>query len=52
MSYRSASAAELLGVKPKNTETALALAYSVEKGLPVSALEKFAGRVSPHDRQT
>ena len=49
MSYRSASAAELLGVKPKNTETALALAYSVEKGLPVSALEKFAGRVSPHD---
>ena len=49
MSYRSATAAELLGVKPKNTETTLTLAYSVEKGLPVSALDKFAGRISPHD---
>jgi putative toxin-antitoxin system antitoxin component (TIGR02293 family) len=49
MSYQAATAAELLGVKPKNTETTLTLAYSVEKGLPVSALDKFAGRVSPHD---
>jgi uncharacterized protein (DUF2384 family) len=42
MSYQAATAAELLGVKPKNTETTLTLAYSVEKGLPVSALDKFA----------
>ncbi|TMJ78679.1 MAG: DUF2384 domain-containing protein, partial [Alphaproteobacteria bacterium] len=30
-------------------ETTLTLAYSVEKGLPVSALDRFAGRVSPQD---
>lgn len=49
MSYQGAMVADLLGVKPKNTETTLTLAYSIEKGLPVSALEKFAGRVSPQD---
>jgi len=49
MSYQGAILADLLGVKPKNSETTLTLAYSVEKGLPVSALDKFAGRVSPHD---
>ena len=49
MRYQAATAAELLGVKPKNTETTLTLAYSVQKGLPVSALDKFAGRVSPND---
>jgi putative toxin-antitoxin system antitoxin component (TIGR02293 family) len=49
MSYQGATVADLLGVKPKNTETMLTLAYSVKKGLPVSALDKFAGRVCPHD---
>jgi putative toxin-antitoxin system antitoxin component (TIGR02293 family) len=49
MRFQAATAAELLGVKPKNTETTLTLAYSVEKGLPVSALDKFADRVSPND---
>jgi putative toxin-antitoxin system antitoxin component (TIGR02293 family) len=49
MAYQGALVADLLGVKPKNTETTLTLAYSVEKGLPVSALDKFAGRVSPND---
>ena len=49
MTFKSTSVADLLGVKPKRTETALALAYSVQKGLPVSALDKFAGHVSPHD---
>jgi len=29
MGYQAATAAELLGVKPKNTETTLTLAYSV-----------------------
>ena len=49
MRYQAATAAELLGVKPRNTETTLTLAYSVEKGLPVSALDKFADRISPND---
>src|SRR3954451_12932623 len=49
MSYPGATVANLLGVKPKKAETTLTLAYSVEKGLPVSALERFAGRVSPND---
>ena len=49
MSRQAAILADLLGVKPKNTETTLTLASSVEKGLPVSALEKLAGRISPQD---
>ena len=49
MSYPGAIVADLLGVKPRKAETTLALAYSVEKGLPVSALDRFAGRVSPQD---
>jgi putative toxin-antitoxin system antitoxin component (TIGR02293 family) len=38
----------LLGIKPKR-ESRLSLATSVEKGLPVSALDRIAGRVSPED---
>jgi putative toxin-antitoxin system antitoxin component (TIGR02293 family) len=38
---------DLLGVKPKRTRPVLGLAYSVQKGLPVSALDRVAGRVSP-----
>ena len=49
MSHQAAILADLLGVKPKNSETTVTLARSVEKGLPVSALDKFAGRVSPQD---
>ncbi len=49
MGHQGAVVADLLGVKPKNTEITLTLASSVEKGLPVSALEKFANRVSPQD---
>lgn len=41
--------ASLLGIKPKKSETLLTFAYSVEKGLPVSALDTFAGHVCPHD---
>jgi putative toxin-antitoxin system antitoxin component (TIGR02293 family) len=40
---------DLLGVRPKQTEPTLSLAYSVQKGLPVSALDRVAGRVSPDD---
>src|SRR6266513_3503709 len=49
MSNLTAILHELLGVKPKRTEPTLTLAYSVQKGLPVSALDRVAGRVSPND---
>ncbi len=49
MAYKSATVADLLGVRPKKAETTLTLAYSVQKGLPVSALDRFAGLVSPQD---
>src|SRR5436190_16527063 len=49
MRNQAAILRDLLGMKPKNMETALTLAYSVQKGLPVSALDRFAGRVSPQD---
>jgi putative toxin-antitoxin system antitoxin component (TIGR02293 family) len=49
MAYKSATVADLLGVKPRKAETTLTLAYSVQKGLPVAALDRFAGRVSPED---
>ena len=51
MSYQSAAVADLLGVKSRKEQTPLTLASSVEKGLPVSALEKFANLVSPQDVQ-
>ena len=40
---------DLLGMKPRKAETPLTLAVSVQNGLPVSALVKFAGGVSPQD---
>lgn len=49
MSNLTAILHDLLGVKPKRTEPALSLAHSVQKGLPVSALDRVAGRVSPND---
>src|SRR5579862_342389 len=49
MSRPAVAIADLLGVKPRNRESPLALANSVEKGLPVSALDTFAGHVAPHD---
>ncbi|MET4215969.1 putative toxin-antitoxin system antitoxin component (TIGR02293 family) [Bradyrhizobium sp. LB7.2] len=49
MSSQGTILANLLGIKSRTPETALALAISVEKGLPVSALDKFAGRISPLD---
>jgi putative toxin-antitoxin system antitoxin component (TIGR02293 family) len=49
MAYKAASVADLLGVKPKKPETTLTLAYSVARGLPVSALDKFATLVAPED---
>ena len=49
MTYHGTMIAELLGVKSKKAETVLGLAHRVEKGLPVSALDKIAGYVCPHD---
>jgi putative toxin-antitoxin system antitoxin component (TIGR02293 family) len=49
MGNQTAILHELLGVKPKRTEPTLTLAYSVQKGLPVSALDRVAVRVSPSD---
>jgi len=49
MSSQGTILANLLGIKSRTPEGALALASSVEKGLPVSALDKFAGRISPLD---
>jgi putative toxin-antitoxin system antitoxin component (TIGR02293 family) len=40
---------DLLGVKSRSTEPVLSLAYSIQKGLPVSALDRVAGHVSPND---
>lgn len=44
-----AAVISLLGMKPKKSETLLTFAHSVEKGLPVSALDKFAIHVCPGD---
>jgi putative toxin-antitoxin system antitoxin component (TIGR02293 family) len=49
MAYKSASVADLLGVKPKKPESALTLVYSVARGLPVASLDRLASRVSPED---
>lgn len=49
MGSQGAIVADLLGIKPRTIETTLTLASSVEKGLPVSALDKLAGRISPLD---
>jgi putative toxin-antitoxin system antitoxin component (TIGR02293 family) len=49
MSSQGTILANLFGIKSRTPETTLTLASSVEKGLPVSALDKFAGRISPLD---
>jgi putative toxin-antitoxin system antitoxin component (TIGR02293 family) len=49
MSGRSATIEDLLGFKPIATDTRLALAYSIQAGLPVSALDHLAEAVAPDD---
>lgn len=50
MSYKAQVIESLLGVKrAKFGVSPLALAYSVEAGFPVSALDKFAGELCPND---
>jgi putative toxin-antitoxin system antitoxin component (TIGR02293 family) len=49
MSAQISTIENLLGVKPQAVDTCLALAYSVEAGLPVSALDRLAEAVAPED---
>jgi putative toxin-antitoxin system antitoxin component (TIGR02293 family) len=49
MSFQAASVETLLGVKPAADGSRLRLAYSIERGLPVSALDKLAESVAPQD---
>jgi putative toxin-antitoxin system antitoxin component (TIGR02293 family) len=49
MATQTTILADLFGIKSRTPETTLTLATSVEKGLPVSALDKLAGRISPLD---
>jgi putative toxin-antitoxin system antitoxin component (TIGR02293 family) len=49
MIRQSATVEDLLGVNPQLAGTRLALAYSIEAGLPVSALDRLAAAVAPDD---
>jgi putative toxin-antitoxin system antitoxin component (TIGR02293 family) len=49
MSYQEIVIEDLLGIKMKKDQTSLTFAYSVQEGLPVSALDEFAGHVCPND---
>ena len=49
MSGQTSTIETLLGVKAGGTDTRLALAYSIEAGLPVSALDHLAEVVAPED---
>jgi len=45
----AATVESVLGVKSKRHDTRLALAYSIEHGLPVSALDRVAALIAPDD---
>jgi len=49
MSGQTSTIENLLGVNAQARDTRLALAYSVEAGLPVSALDHLAEVVAPED---
>jgi putative toxin-antitoxin system antitoxin component (TIGR02293 family) len=50
MPYRASTVEGLLGVPPKRTtEGPLALAYRIEEGFPVAALDRFALVICPND---
>jgi len=49
MSGQTSTIETLLGVKAQAADTRLALAYSIEAGLPVSALDHLAEAVAPED---
>jgi putative toxin-antitoxin system antitoxin component (TIGR02293 family) len=49
MSYQEIVIEDLLGMKMRRDQTSLTLADSVQEGLPVSALDVFAGHACPND---
>ncbi|MGH6890180.1 MAG: antitoxin Xre/MbcA/ParS toxin-binding domain-containing protein [Rhizomicrobium sp.] len=49
MTCQDATIESLLGMKAKKSETMLAFANLVQRGLPVSALERLAGHVCPNN---
>ena len=49
MSGQGATIEDLLGVRSEPAETRLALAYSIQAGLPVAALDHLAEAVAPDD---
>lgn len=49
MTAQAASVEALLGVGTGKHATPLTLAYSIENGLPVAALDRLAERVAPDD---
>lgn len=49
MSSQGATVESLLGVAPRRADTRLGLAYSIEDGLPVTALDHLAEAVAPQD---
>ena len=49
MATQAAAVQDLLGVKAKRSDSALALANSIQLGLPVSALDVLCKAVSPND---
>ena len=49
MATQPASIEALLGVAPGRPTSRLALAYSIEGGLPVAALDRLADSVAPDD---
>lgn len=49
MSIHVSTIENLLGVEVQTADTRLALAYSIEAGLPVSALDHLAEAVAPKD---
>ncbi len=49
MATQPASIEALLGVAPIQPASRLALAYSIESGLPIAALDRLADSVAPDD---
>jgi putative toxin-antitoxin system antitoxin component (TIGR02293 family) len=49
MRAQSVTVEDLLGINPQPMNTRLGLAYSIQAGLPVSALDRLAQAVAPDD---
>jgi len=47
--YEQNSAETVLGVNPKNSDSTLSLAFSIEKGLPVATVDKVSKLMAPSE---